>query len=490
VAKAFWNPEHSYGFLEYKPFKRIDVIQGCGVGGGSLHYFNVHLRTSAAIFQQPAWPRAITRPVMDPYYELVQDMLDVTPLSPPPGRDLPPRTKAFLQAVAGTGRTAEMVGIAVYTGADRHNPHSGIPQSACDYSGNCMLGCRLHAKNTLDLTYIPLAEKQGAEVYPLHQVEKIAPRDEQGYTVHFVRRDPGQPSRSEPGTVVGKKVIVAAGTLGSNELLLRCRDVYKTLPLLSPLLGTRFSGNGDFLLAGTVETACEVDPSQGPSITAGADFSTPNHHIYIEDLGFPNPFLWLLEGALPSPSRFKNLLIWVKTYILRSMGFSAGSQRIRFEAERIFQGGATTRFLPYLGMGTDAADGQLRLHQGQIDIVWDHTNSLPMFAELEQALRALSRSLQGKYLTSVLWEWPVKKLFTAHPLGGCFLGDRPETSVVNPYGEVWNYPNLYVADGALIPTALSVNPSMTISALAERVAFWIMHGREMQTSDPATPANQ
>ncbi len=490
VAKAFWNPGKHYGFLEYKPFKRIDVIQGCGVGGGSLHYFNVHLRTPADIFQKPEWPAEITRSILDPYYDLVQDMLDVMPLSPPHGHTLPPKTRAFFQAVEAVGRKPELVGIAVYTGEDRQNPHSGTAQSACDYSGNCMLGCRLHAKNTLDLTYLPVAEKHGAEIYPLHQVEKIEPWEEKGYKVHFVQLDPSSPERSEAGSVIGKKVIVAAGTLGSNELLLRCKEIYKTLPHLSSWLGKRFSGNGDFLLAGTLGTDQEIDPGQGPSITAGADFSTANHRIYIEDLGFPNPLLWLLEGAIPSPSRFQNLLLWIKTYILRSLGVTVGSHRIRFEAERIFQGGQTTRFLPYLGMGTDAADGQLKLTRGQIDIVWNHEKSLSMFQELEQALRELSRGLQGKYLPSILWEWPIKKLLTAHPLGGCFMGDHQEKSVTTPYGEVWGYPHLYVADGSLIPTALSVNPSMTISALAERVAFWMIHGREMQAGDPATPPNR
>ena len=97
--------------------------------------------------------------------------------------------------------------------------------------------------------------------------------------------------------------MVAAGTLGFNELLLRCRDQYKSLPDLSPSFGNRFSGNGDFLLAATVGADAEVDPERGPSITAGADFSTGNNKIYIEDLGFPDPFIWMLEGMIPNRNR-------------------------------------------------------------------------------------------------------------------------------------------------------------------------------------------
>src|SRR5215471_11927212 len=134
-----------------------------------------------------------------------------------------------------------------------------------------MLGCDLHAKNTLDLNYLPLAEKHGAEVYPLHVVDRIEPSGDNGYRVSFDRLDPAHPNRSERGSVMGRQLILAAGTLGTSELLLRAKQVHRTLPNLSRALGTRFSGNGDFILAGTFEADREVDPGRGPSITAGAD---------------------------------------------------------------------------------------------------------------------------------------------------------------------------------------------------------------------------
>jgi cholesterol oxidase len=486
VAKAFWDTQaNSFGFLEYRAFRRIDVIQGCGVGGGSLHYFNVHLRTPAEIFQQKEWPTGLTRQVLDPYYDLAHDMLDVSPLHPPADRGLPPRTTAFLEAakLAG-GKEAGLVPIAVYTGAYRGNPHSGLPQTGCDYQGNCMLGCDLHAKNSLDLNYLPLAEKYGATVCPLHLVNKIEPLTDGRYQVHFERLD-----GTGPGSVMGKTVIISAGTLGSTELLLRCRDEHGTLPNLSPMLGCRFSGNGDFILAGTFDADREIDPSQGPSITAGADFSTNHNRIYIEDLGYPNPFMWLVEGMLPSPHRLKDLFIAAVTYVLATLGCHIGRSRVSFEAQDLFQGGVTSRFLPYLGMGTDAANGRLKLKDGAIDIRWSPRKSKPMYKEMERALKKMSRTLHGKYFTSILWRWPLRKLLTAHPLGGCPMGDSAATGVANHWGQVWNYPNLYVVDGSIIPTALSVNPSATISALAERIAFWMIHGREMIPGDPDTPRN-
>jgi len=488
VAKSFWVQNESLGFLEYNAFRRIDVIRGSGVGGGSLHYFNVHLRAPKEIFSPPVWPGQVTRAALDPYYRLAEVMLESAPLAPPGGRELPDRTKAFLAAASSIGRRPELVPIGVYTGPDRANPYGGAPQSACDYSGDCMLGCVLHAKNTLDLNYLPLAEKHGAEIHPLHRVDKIEWLDRNGYRVSFARLDPANPERSEPGSVVGRRLILAAGTLGTSELLLRAKHYHRTLPNLSAMLGKRFSGNGDFILAGTFETDREIDPGRGPSITAGADFSTASNRIYIEDLGFPDPFMWFLEGAIPSSHRLVNLVKAAGAYLLASLGL--GPDRISFEADRLFRRGTTTRFLPYLGMGTDASNGRLKLKGGELDIQWSHRRSRRMFRELEGALKDLSRSLHGKYVTSILWQWPFRKLVTAHPLGGCFMGDSIETGVTNHRGEVWGCPNLFVADGSLIPSALSVNPSLTISALAERVAFWLVNGREMEDGDPASPENR
>jgi len=476
VSKAFWRENESLGFLEYKTFKRIDVIQGCGVGGGSLHYFNVHLRTPPSIFTSGRWPKEVTRAVLDPYYATAENMLGSEPLKPPENASLPFRTQAFWDAATAAGRKPELVPIGVYTGKDRLNPHSGIPQTACNYQGNCLLGCNLHAKNTLDITYLAVAQSAGAEVWPLHRVEKVEPDSTRGYRVHFRQIDLHDPRKSEPSVVAARQVLLAAGTLGTTELLLRCRDVHRTLPQLGSTLGSWFSGNGDFLLAATLDANRHIDPGIGPSITVAADFSTKNNTIFIEDLGFPDSIMWLLEGAIPTSNHIMNLLKAAVSYVLATIGADSG--RISFEADRLFRGGVTTRMLPYLGMGTDAANGQLRLKHGEIDVKWSHAKSRQMFTEIEQALTELSSRLGGKYETSLLWRWPLRKLLTAHPLGGCPMGDDSSASVVRHQGEVWAYPNLFVVDGSAIPTALSVNPSLTISALAERAAHWMIEGHD------------
>ena len=483
---AFWaDTAQRSGFLEYRAFKNIDVIQGVGVGGGSLHYFNVGLRAPARVLAR--WPKPLGREQLDPYYDLVQARLESAPLTPPAGRTLPPRTQAFLAAARGAGAEPQLTGIAVHTAGERRN-WAGVAQSACTYCGNCMLGCQQRSKNTLDITYIAEAERShGAEVFPLHQVDSIRPASGAagGYDVAFRVLSPDRRPSEESGVVHGTRVVIAAGSLGTSELLLRCRDRLRTLPRLSRLLGRRFSGNGDFLFAGAMGTRAAIDPAQGPSITAVVDCSTEEHAIHIEDLGYPDPMLWLLEGALP-PDRgrlaaYGRLLL---RYLARSLGLGGRNSRIADGIGGLLRGGRTNHFLPYLGMGSDAGDGEIVLGDDGVDVRWSHAASRDMFRAMEAAMRRISAQTGGTYVTSFLWRWPWRKLVTAHPLGGCVMGDSDADGVVNHAGEVWNYPGLFVTDGASIPSALSVNPSLTIGAVAERAAFWMLHGRERRLADP------
>jgi cholesterol oxidase len=148
----------------------------------------------------------------------------------------------------------------------------------------------------------------------------------------------------------------------------------------------------------------------------------------------------------------------------------------------------TKNLMLYLGMGTDAADGKISLTpSGALNVDWNNAASRQMFDEMRDAMRKISEAAGGVFLDSLLWRWPLRKLFTAHPLGGCVMSDDPQQGVVNEYGEVWGYPNLYVADAAIIPTAVVVNPSATITALAERVAFHMIHQRELQHGDAQAP---
>lgn len=485
------NRQEGQGFIEYRTFRTMDVIQGVGVGGGSLHYFNVHTRPPEFIFDQPAWPRRITLRRLRPYYALAADMLGANPITMDRQRSLPLRTQAFEDAVISLGRHAERMPICVRL-SDKTGTGPG-EASSCQHCGNCMLGCHVHAKNTLDLNYIPLAEQQGAEVFPLHQALNITP-DAAGYTVTAVDLDtaPAAPPASALRKIKARQVVVAAGTLGTNELLLRCKYHYKTLPRLSDQLGRHFSSNGDFLFAGTRYQSKIVEPGRGPSITAAVGFrKEPDQYICIEDLGYPDPFIWYFNRGIPSRGRFARLIRQARGYLSESLGTG-----LKFELDELLEAGYLTHFLPYLGMGTDAANGTLELNRaGEINLKWSVRKSLPMFRDMTAHMAALSKASGGRFVNSFLWKTPLlgvplRKTLTAHPLGGCAMSDTPATGVTNDCGEAWGYPGLFVADGALMPSAIGVNPSATISAIAERVAFHMIHRRELREGDSQTPVNR
>lgn len=475
------------GFIEYLTFRNMDVVQGSGVGGGSLHYFNVHMRPPGFIFDQPAWPRQITMRRMRPYYSLAAEMLGANNLDVAAEQPVPLRTEVFEDAVNSIGRQADRVPICVRL------PSANVTENTCEYCGNCLLGCHVKAKNTLDLNYIPLAEHHGAEVLPLHHALRITPEAE-GYSV--VCNDLGAPPaddlHSTTKTLRARQVVVAAGTLGTNELLLRCKHTHRTLPRLSPRLGQGYSGNGDFIFAGTRYETRLVDPGRGPSITAGVGFHEKHDQfIYIEDLGYPDPFIWYFNSVIPRRGRIWNWSRQARRYLADALGVP-----LRFELNELLEDGYLTHFLPYLGMGTDAADGRLYLNRaGELELKWSVRRSLPMFRRMLEHMRSLSECSGGRLMNSFLWQTPVTRLplsktLTAHPLGGCALSDTPLKGVTNDRGEVWGYKGLYVADGALMPAAIGVNPSATISAVAERVAFHMIHGRELREGDAKAPSNR
>lgn len=487
VSDAFWSPGRSHGFLEYLAFRKVDVIQGAGVGGGSLHYFNVNVRAPAEVFDQVAWPPEVTAGVLAPFYEAAADMLQSAPLRPPAGRvALPRRSDAFVEAAARAGLAAEALPIAVFTGADRPHPVDGAPQSACTYCGNCLFGCDVGAKNTLDRNYLALAETHGAEIHPLHAVTSIAEAGDGSYVVAYQRSSDGTPTTPpEPGTVRARSVVVAGGALGSTELLLRSRDEHQTLPRLGPALGTRVSLNGEFLLAAARDTTTRVDPGIGPPITAMVQRRTDDGHILtVEDLGLPDPLLWYLEGALPPPGgRIRKVAALAAAYAKRTVGLGDRRSRVQLELDALIHGGRTPHALPFLGMGTDSGDGTIRLRDGSVELQWQPRRNRRLYREMEQLLGELSQGAGGRFSTSVLWRWPVRKVLTAHLLGGCPMGTDPRTSVVDHRGQVWGHPGLYVVDGAAIPSALAVNPSLTIAAVAERAAFWMTNHREPAPAD-------
>ncbi|MGC1798794.1 MAG: GMC family oxidoreductase [Solirubrobacterales bacterium] len=466
AAELFWH--HSLnpsGIFELRLMSDVAVLCAAGVGGGSLIYANVQLRAPEDVFDQ-GWPQAITRAALDPYYERAESVLEanLTPTEP----HLPKVTS--FAAAAPDGRTADRLPLAVHFGADRSNPFSGVPQEGCANLGRCNIGCPRNAMNTVALTYIARAEQRGAEVFPLHEVVRLEPPGEpdQSWRIGFRELDGGQ-----PGLVEAPVVILAAGCLGSSRILLKNR---RRLSNLSPAMGTRFSGNGDALGAAFDPKAPDVRGARsdfGPVMTSRLDY-TRNQHFMLADGGLPDGFTGLLKVArgLSALTGWRRRLLQVKALALRA-GFTdqaVAPRHIDLDLSWKRPGKPPiTDSLVFLMIGRDPAQGRMRLTRflRRFDIQWSKEANRELFAGMRQATRDVAAAAQAE-------GWfagdggPLGKFMTVHPLGGAPMADDPGLGVVDANGKVHGYDGLYVSDGAIIPTALGVNPSKTIAALAER----------------------
>ena len=460
------HPEKRNGWFDFRVFKHMTVVQGAGVGGGSLVYANISIPAKKSTFDA-GWPAEITLQELGPFYKRVGDMLNVKRV---PKAQWPARTKLTEEAAqrAGVPDKFEPLELAVTFDEDWNyelpNPHAvarsktftnpqGKQQGTCVHLGNCDIGCDVNARNTLDLNYLAAAKNKGAEIRPLHVVTGIAPHDT-GYTVSFSRIEAGA---LQPGSATARLVIVAAGSLGSTELLLRCREKH-TLTGLSPRLGFGWSSNGDFLTP-AIHPFRRVDPSHGPTITAAInllDHGADGQDVFIEDGGFPG----MIENELrrfaahPPTDEFAKRII--------------ESLRPLLTANLL-----TDHVMPWFAQARDAADGHLFLKNGHLDMTWDIAKSRDTMNAVVRTHQKLALLTQGMPLTPLTWT-VAEDLITPHPLGGCNMANTAAGGVVDHRGEVFGHKNLFVADGAIVPEAIGLNPSRTIGALAERIAALII----------------
>lgn len=474
------------GFYDYSTFEKFAVLRCSGVGGGSLIYANVILEPVKEIFQNPRWPREDPsgkkidwETEFERQCQKVHDMLRPQKISYKLFK-----TKALRHAAEGTQSQDKFdtPPLAIYFGEKgvyKEDPfgRGGPPQIGCTLCGECIIGCNNHSKNTVDLNYLALAQKHGAEVYSQHIVRHIEPSPD-GYVVHFENL-----KWNTKSSLVAKKVILSAGSLGSTELLLRCKYGYRrrnirigpTLPLLSDKLGQYFSGNGDFGGMATY-TDMVVNLAVGPTITGMIDYSKGRNgqRFIVEEGGFPDILRAHLREMFPdygfSRKLFQKILEKVKTV----MGLDRGMRQTFSELLNLLEFKSDHRMLMFLVMGLDAADGIMKINEeGFLDIEWNPKNSLPLYQEIEKTLLGLTHGIKGKFLGNPWWITR-NKIYTVHPLGGCPIGSDISEGVVNCYGNVFGYENLYIADGAVFPTSVGSNPAMSIAAWGERVAEHII----------------
>jgi cholesterol oxidase len=465
------RPERHNGWMDLRVFGRMAVAQAAGVGGGSLAYSSVAVEADPEAFTT-GWPTEITYAELKPYYDIVAKEMDLQVI---PDGQLTPRFVLARDAARNLGHASRFskAPLAVsfskewsYELDDPFNPkHSqqfvnahGQRQGTCIHLGNCDIGCDVRAKNSLDMNYIPRAEQRGAEVRPLHLVRFIEPRDGK-YRVVFDRLERGRTIRGEE---TATRVVFAAGSLCTTELLLRCRDQYRTLPALSPVLGTRWSPNANFISLGTYAREQRIRQSAGPTIAGLLDFTDGafrGERFVVEDDGFPNLLLNVFKAHAGSGGRT-----------------SFGKRLLRDLEERIRDETPLRNLMVWLGAGRDAGDGEFRLKRRwlapwrrTLRLNWDVERSTGVLRAIEAMHTDLTEATGGRPRSLPTWSL-FKSLLTLHPLGGCPMDGSTTAGVVDHLGRVHGYRNLFVADGAIVPAPTVRNPSHTIAALAERIA--------------------
>lgn len=445
------------GLYEIRSFSGIAAIVASGVGGGSLVYANIHVRPDPIIFDDIRWPRGYNRQSLDPYYDRIASMLEVAPI--PTTISLRKRD-VFRDAAKTLGRDVFDPDEAVaWTTAP------GKGRSACKLCAECEFGCQHGAKNTLDYTYLAKAESYGATVQPDVMVSHVEPIAD-GYRVFAKNLVTG-----EDVSFTGRRVVLSAGTLGTNEIMFRSRDEARTLPHISKQLGVGHSGNGDFL--GSLQnSARDLEPWNGPDVTSVMRFFDKLPGFTLAAPTFNRPVTEVLASMGQSNASFARPLgplVWPRLEHFLPWLFDKGLLAKPL-ARPGPNAGPPNRMTNLFAIGQDNAGGRAYWKNKKLDIAWDYANENAELVErMQVAMRDVARAYGGTFAPLPTWD-AFRRIMTVHPLGGCRLAESPEGGVVSTSGEVFGHPGLFIADGSVIPTSIGFHPVMTISAVAERIA--------------------
>jgi cholesterol oxidase len=468
--KYLWLPSiRAYGILQISILKGVMVLHGAGVGGGSLGYANVLEVPSDETFATPAWNRPIPwGRILKPHYETARRMLGAVRNPKIWKADEVMRSMADTR---GTGASFRTTDVGVYFG----EPQATVPdpffggegpeRAGCINCGGCLVGCRYNAKNTLPKNYLYFAEKNGTTVKAEVEVVDVRPvegdPDGARYAVDF-RRSTSPIKKLR--TVRARNVIFSAGVMGSIKLLLNLRDGRRSLPRLSPRLGDLVRTNSEALL-GSVARKSDIAYSDGISISSifSADAITR-----VEPVRYPDgsslmrllaaPLIDLEGGVL---RRILDSLIWIITHPLD------------FLKAQVLPGWAHNTTIVLVMQN---ADNRMKFRLGRSIYTLFRKNivALPepgymINAQVKgshELVRDFAVRTNGVAMGS-LGENLLNLPTTAHILGGAPMGKSDAEGVVDENFQIHNYPGLYIVDGSIMPANPGVNPSLTITALAE-----------------------
>ncbi len=454
------------GLYNVQQFEETTILSGCGLGGSSLINASVAIRPDREVFQQPMWPaRLRDRIYLDAYYELAAAELGarVEPLDA--------STKMAAQRIAAerlahSGARFEPAAITVTRALEPSGlpvlNRQGVHQRNCIDCGDCLTGCNVGAKNTLAMNYLPMARRAGAEIFTQTEVHRIEKRPDGHYAVHFTFSFPLGEGRFEriAGCTTTRVLILAAGSLGSTEILLRSQSDWLTL---SPYLGLGWTGNGDALGF--------ITNSQYPTGVAGRSAYSaacpPIGPTIQSNINYPNR---------PLPGR----VLIQEGAAARAYANAIGALMLDLKLE-------DTQIL--LGMGHDGAGGRIALNEkGFGEVRWPGLLDSAYRKLIRHEFEQVALALGGNYRFLRIFG---DRMISVHPLGGCGMSDDPRCGVVNDKGQVFDARNggdqdsqtgearvhagLYVVDGATLPTSIACNPFLTITALAERACDLILN---------------
>ncbi|MFT3931923.1 MAG: GMC oxidoreductase [Spongiibacteraceae bacterium] len=498
-----------------------NVLVGCGLGGTSLINANVSLPPDNDVLNDARWPQAL-RNDCDTYvregFERAREMLKPTPY--------PESFPALKKFDAHKKAAAVLLGDSAEQQKKFYRPpinvnfdvlpanlnHVGVEQHPCNGCGDCVSGCNHYAKNHTRMNYLPDAWNHGAEIFCQAAV-RFLEKDGDGWIVHFQYADTGREKFSAPTLFVKADiVIVSAGTLGSTEILLRSRQ--KGLALSSQL-GKYISGNGDIFGFGYncdeaingvgfgSQPVREQEPV-GPCITSVIDMrddSEYNKRMVIEEGSLPGAIGKILASALSGAEKLHDVQSLDMKFTEGLVESVEGKLR---EWDSVIRGpyyGAVHNTQTYLIMSHDDGNGRAVLDDSDyLRIDWPRVGEQPNFKLGNERAAIAAQALGGSYVPNPLWNKLLRhSLVTVHPLGGCIMGEDAKLGVVNHKGQVFSgsngidvYENLYVTDGAVIPTSLAVNPLLTITAISERAMALLAKDRgwTIDYTLPSAPKKQ
>ena len=498
------------GLYDFRVNDEINVFLGCGLGGTSLVNANVALPPSDWVLEDPSWPESFRRDE-NLWEECIHHAMQMLrPAEYPAGGNTPDKLTALQQGAQAVGEEYFRRTPVNVTFEDGVN-HVGVEQQACTDCGDCVTGCNYGSKNTTLMNYLPDAVNHGASVFTEVAVQRLARIDNQ-WQVFYILPGRGRERFDTDGLFLTTDIVVlAAGTLGTTEILLRSRQHGLEL---SDQVGQSFTGNGDFLgfgynndvrVNGIGRGHLEPDPDDpvGPTITGVIDLRDNKRN--------PEEGMVVEEGVIPGA--LSAIMVPVLEFASKTMGIDTDSglgdwlretwRRIRSWFGGAYHGSASNTST-YLVMTHDDRNGRMYLEDDRLRISWPDAGEQSIFQRVNRTLKKITGALGGTYISNPTWNKHFKhRLTTVHPLGGCSMAETAKEGVVNHKGQVFSepagnavYDNLYVADGSVMPRSLGVNPLLSISAIAERTCSYMALDRgwditydfpEIRTEETAAP---